>query len=479
MNKFITLLALFFGGNILRMAMGLPFVPMGEGQESIKDTKGVIDYRSKINDELISLYEKEEPTNDDDRRAKELEAELKRVDAELDKREKVEQARREQQRRQEAYRTPVTPSYTPGIGRDSSRRDVERFSVPRLLRSLLNGERIDGVEREMMDEGQHEARESSIQLSRNSVMVPSVALLGEKRDMSVSGGTNGNAGGDLVQTNIAPLLDDLFNRNVLVQGGMTTYSGLVGNLDIPRLSAGSDPDHKAETAAADETSPTTSELSLSPKRLPVYADVSRQLFLQSQERNLDTAIRRHIVRQMNEIIQKKLINGSGSGSNEPMGILNTSGIGAVSMGTGGGAPTWPKIVELETEVAVDDADIGSLHYLSNAKVRGKLKSTSKQSSTDSVMILDDRNGGLLNGYMPLWTNGVPSTLTEGSTTGLSAIIFGNFAALVMAQWSGIEFILDEVTQAGSGLIRLHAAIYYDGGVQRPVSFAAAQDVSTS
>lgn len=451
----------------------------GKEYRSIKD---VVGYRSTVATELSSLLEKEELTADEQKRHDDLEAELRKVDSEIDRLEKAEQLRaRQRELETRTSQLPATPRYSPVGDRFSvgQRRDIARFSVPRLLSALVEGRNVDGVEAEMMQEGQSETRQSSIQIGRNAVMIPSFAVLGgdEQRDMTATGGTGLNQGGMTIQTNKLPLLDDLFNRLVLTQAGMTTYSGLVGNLDIPRLHKGSDPAHKAENANADETSPTTSQISLNPKRLPTFVDVSRQLFLQSQERNLDTTIRRHIIGQLAEIMQRQLINGAGG--TVPRGILNTTGIGAVvASGANGSAPTWANIVELETKVAIQDADVGNLHYLTNTAVRGKLKTTPVVASTDSRMIWPE--SGMVNGYQPLITNGVPSNLVKGSSSAtLSAIIFGNFIDLVMAQWSGIEFIVDEVTQAVPGLIRLHAAVYYDGAVQRPASFAAMKDAVTA
>jgi hypothetical protein len=43
--------------------------------------------------------------------------------------------------------------------------------------------------------------------------------------------------------------------------------------------------------------------------------------------------------------------------------------------TNGAAPDWADIIDLETAVAIDNADIGALAYITNTKVRGKLKKT--------------------------------------------------------------------------------------------------------
>jgi HK97 family phage major capsid protein len=50
----------------------------------------------------------------------------------------------------------------------------------------------------------------------------------------------------------------------------------------------------------------------------------------------------------------------GGGSNQPTGILGTSGIGDVAGGTNGAQPTFANLVALETAVATANADIGSL-----------------------------------------------------------------------------------------------------------------------
>lgn len=485
MKYILSLLAAVFGADIIRICLGLGIDGAEGGKTRLKT---LVETRGKVLADIDAILEK--PAGEDGELSKEqrekhdaLEKWLAKLDADIATAEKSEQRYKEQKDLEARAKERATPRMVPDVRSgfsQSERRDIARFSIPRVLSAMVEGRAIDGVEAEMLQEGNNETRGAGINIGQRSVMIPSFCVLAhaEQRSMTATGGTGLNQGGMTIAQDKAPLLDDLFNRNVLVQGGMTTYMGLVGNLDIPRLKKGTDPAHKAENAAADGSSPKTAQLSLTPKRLPVYVDISRQLFIQSQERNLETTIRRHIIGQLNEIIQRALINGGGGTS--PRGILQTTGIGNVPLGANGAALTWADIVELETKVALEDADLGSLHYLTNAKVRGKLKSTAKYASTDSYSILDDRAGGMLNGYEPLFTNGVPSNLTKGTTgTNLSAIIFGNFIDLVMAQWSGIEFIVDDLTQATTGMIRLHAAIYYDGGVQRPESFAAATDVVTA
>lgn len=112
-------------------------------------------------------------------------------------------------------------------------------------------------------------------------------------------------------------------------------------------------------------------MTLSPKTLGAYTDISRKLLLQSSI-DVESFVRDDLATVLGLEIDRVAINGSGS-SNQPTGILQTSGIGSVAGGTNGAAPSYANIIDLESQVAVANADVGSLSYLTNPKVRGKLK----------------------------------------------------------------------------------------------------------
>lgn len=359
-------------------------------------------------------------------------------------------------------------------------RDLERFDISKVLRHLHRSAKgayagqLDGIEAELIQEGEREARAAGIETA--GIMLPSSYVRRENRDMTASGttSTTGDQGGMTIATEKRGLLDDFFKASVTGRAGALRLEGLMGNVDLPRIVAGTDPAKKAENASADEVSPTMAMLSLSPKRLPAYIDLSERLLMQSSV-GIEAFLRNHLSNQLSAIQQVAFFHGGGT--NEPLGIAGTSGIGSVAGGPNGAAPTWTHIVALETAVDTSDALLGSLHYVSNGQIRGKLKTTPKVSSTDSMMILDDRAGNLLNGYEPLFTNAVSRTLTKGSSGAVaSAIFFGNFADFVEAYWGGISLeLVRDKTNAISGLYTLVASAYYDGGVLRPKSFAAMLD----
>ena len=361
---------------------------------------------------------------------------------------------------------------------EGENRDLDKFDLSKLINHLHRSAKgstsrsLDGIEAELIQEGEREARDAGIESS--GILLPRAFVRRENRDLTATGGAGGDQGGMTIATEKRGLLDDFFNASVMRQAGATVLEGLKGNLDLPRIIAGTDPAKKAENAASDEVSPTTAMLSLSPKRLPAHIDVSERLLMQSSVA-LEAVLRGHLTTQMGAIQEKAFFHGGGT--NEATGIAGTAGIGSVAGGTNGAAPSLANIVELETAVDTTNALLGNLHYVTNGQIRGKLKTTPKVASTDSVMLLGDSAGSQLNGYTPLFTNAVSRTLTKGSASGVaSAIFFGNFSDYVIGYWGGVslEMVRDK-TNAISGLYTLVASAYYDGGVVRPKSFSAQLD----
>jgi HK97 family phage major capsid protein len=372
-----------------------------------------------------------------------------------------------------------TSDYRPGMPSLSrgEMRDMDRFDLGTALRAMANGDALTGIEREMLDEGVREARLAGIQ-NPGSLMLPSMFVRrAGQRDMTATGTTSvaGDQGGMTVQTNRVGLLDDFFNASIMRQLGATVLDGLVGNLELPRLVAGTAAAKKAENASADEVSPTMANLALTPKRLPAFIDLSQQLLLQSNVA-IESFIRMHLTNQMLATQEAAFFHGGGT--QEANGIAGTSGIGSVAGGTNGAAPTWAHLVALESAVDTVNALGGSLRYATNGQVRAKLKTTPKQASgVEGNFILTDLAPNTLNGYRTEFSNAISRTLTKGTADSVaSAIFFGNFTDYIVGYWGGLSLeLLRDSANAKLGLYTLVANTYYDGGVVRPKSFAAMLD----
>jgi HK97 family phage major capsid protein len=116
-------------------------------------------------------------------------------------------------------------------------------------------------------------------------------------------------------------------------------------------------------------------------------------------------------------------------------------------------------------------------YLTNAKARGVMKKTIIESGASGMVW--PVNSTELNGYGTMITNNVPSNLTKGTAVEIcSAIIFGNFADLMVGFWSGLDLLVDPYTASTTGVVRVVAMQDCDLAVRHPESFAAMKDALT-
>lgn len=298
----------------------------------------------------------------------------------------------------------------------------------------------------------------------------------EQRDLTK--GTP-NAGGYLVATDLLSqsFIDLLRNRMVVRLAGATVLSGLVGDVAIPKQTGAATAYWLGEGNAPSESQQTLGQVALGPKTVGAFTDISRKLLKQSSI-DVEGFVRGDLTSVLALAIDYAALHGSGSG-NQPTGLETAVGATVVG-GTDGAAPTWAHIIELETDVAVGNADLGRLAYMSNAKVRGKLKATPRTAKDGDIMIWEPTSGGTpVNGYPFYVTNQVKGNIGKGSGTNLSAIFFGNWADLVIGMWGGLDILVDPYTGGTAGTVRVIALQDVDVAVRNTASFAAMLDASTA
>lgn len=358
------------------------------------------------------------------------------------------------------------------IGMDT--KEIRRYSLTRAMHAMASGNWRDAqLERECSD-----AVARQLGFDPQGIFVPYDWQIGSAELRDLSKGTAG-AGGYLVGTDLkaGDFITLLRNQAMVMQAGATMLDGLVGDIAIPRLTGGGTAYWVAEAGAPTESQQTVDQVAMSPKTLGAYTDYSRKLVKQAS-----LSVENFVKADLSTIVALEIDRGSlhGTGSsNQPTGIAATAGIGSVAGGTNGLAPAWSHIVSLETEVAVDNAAVGKLAYMTNPKVRGKMKQTSKVASTDSIMLWSE-NDSPVNGYKAHVTSQVSSALTKGSSSGVcSAIFFGNWADLIVGLWGGLDLLVDPYTASTSGTTRIVALQDVDVAVRHPESFAAMLDALTT
>jgi len=349
------------------------------------------------------------------------------------------------------------------------------YSFKRAMEMAITGRR-EGVEGEFSAMGGNEFQRSGVSVSAHSIKIPSEVFT---RDMTATGGSSGSEGGVNIQTSVGSIIDVLLPRTVLAGLGVQRLSGLVGNLDLPTASTLPSAGWNTENGTATEKSPAFSKITFSPKRLAAYIQVSNQLMLQSSN-SIDGYVRNWLLNAMAQSLETAAIKGGGS--NEPVGIIGNSNVnvtfagGAASNATNanGAAPIWADVVNLMK--AVENANGNGVAYLTNPTVKAKLQTTARQSSGVEGNFILPSGGTELNGYNMQTTTLVPSNLSKGNSSTLSALIFGDFSKMAIANWGGMELTVDPYSGATAGLTNVVLNAYLDCNLLQPAAFAVCKDI---
>lgn len=344
----------------------------------------------------------------------------------------------------------------------STKKELKNYSFMKAIREGATGN-LTGLEAEMHQEANLEKKASGI-YNESSVSIPS--FLADKRALDVA--TDGT---DLVAVNNASAIIPVLRPNPIVGSlGATIITGLVGDLDLPRQSSATAATWEGENDANAESTPGFNKLSLTPKRLGAYTEISKQLLAQRSP-SVDALVRSDLEIAIGNALDVAAINGAGSGG-VPEGILNVTGIGNVIGGTNGALPTFANMVALETAINSANADGDSMAYLTTPGIKGFLKTKVKEAGQASYVY----EGNQINGYNAFTSTNVPSTLTKGTSSGnCHAVVFGNWRELILAQWAGVDIVVDPYSLSKNAKIQLVINAWYDVAVRHAASFSAMKD----
>ena len=349
--------------------------------------------------------------------------------------------------------------------------ECRAFSMTKAIAAQLPNSTVDaGREREI---SQELARRSG----RNFEGIAVPVNVFEQRVMT-TGLPAGGPGSNLISTDYRGdlYIDRLRNAIKVRQLGATVLSGLTGNVDIPRLKGSVTSGWVAENSALTPSDAQFEKISLTPKHCGALAEYSRNMILQASP-DVEQLMRNDLAGMLGEAVDLAAIAGTGA-SNQPLGLLG-SGIGSVAIGTNGGPITWASVIDLIG--AVETANATGNGFLTNSKVTKSARKTLKTTTdTASNMVMTSPNE--LAGYQLQASNLCPSTLTKGTSSGVcSALIFGNWADLLLGYWSALDILVNpyESTAYSKGNVQIRAIITMDVKIRQAASFAAIQDLTTA
>ena len=356
-------------------------------------------------------------------------------------------------------RTASIPTPPSQIG--MSARETQRYSLFKLLRALSQPNDRAAQEGAAFEFEAHRAVEDRLGVSRNGgVYVP---LEIQKRDLSVG---TADAGGYLVGTNNlgGSFIDLLRNRALVARLGAQTIGDLVGNVTIPKQTAGGTGYWLAtETTAITESQLTVGQLALSPKTVGALTEITRLLMLQSSP-SAEQLVMNDLAAVLALAIDAAALAGPGSGG-APTGIIGTSGVGSVT-GTSLG---YAGVIEFQTDVETGNSLADNMAYVTTPAVAGLLMQRQRFSGTDSPLWTGSVRDGLVAGYRSASTNQMPS----------AKMIFGDFSQVVIGSWGVLELKASEAhgSNFAAAITTIRALASVDIGIRIASAFSVSASIT--
>lgn len=361
------------------------------------------------------------------------------------------------------------PEDTPLVNRDIGLTEQERksFSVRAFLANMEN----DTAETRKAAGFELEAIDAASAHSRSGGAVLPDEVMRHWGDFTVDGvhssalqgraalATTDNANVQNTAHLASRFIDNLRNRMVLGQLGLTMLTGLDGNLEIP----GGDTNIAAawlgsEDADAAESNPTFRKISMSIKDIAVYTDMTRRMLIQSTI-DIEQYVRNQILEAMAQGIDLAGFYGDGT-SGAPTGIINTTGIGSVTFAAA--TPTRSELIDMDAAIDATNQTMDPT-FVFNTDMKADLRKSVVDAGSGQFLMNND--GSLHTGNASTTTN----QFTDGD------VLAGVYSDAIMGMWGSLE--LDRSTEAKflSGGLRLRAIQSVDFGVRRVGSFVLGND----
>jgi HK97 family phage major capsid protein len=325
------------------------------------------------------------------------------------------------------------------------KKESKSYSIANAMKSLVNGGRVEGLEKEVSDA-----------IAKRSGRETHGFFLASQRDLNITD----DAALVPEDTRAGDFVDALRPNMVTMQAGVRILNGLKGDVVIPRKTATSEATFKAETTIHTETEPVFDSISLTPRHLGTFTDVSKQLLAQGTP-DVDALIRDDLQKAVAVGLDKAVIQGAGSGSNAPQGIIGATGVEDIAIADNdGGEPTTAELHAFLKQLDDNNALTSNCTWITTPQIAAAAKQTLLTSAVSGYQW--DMSNNTMLGYPAFSTANIPAERT----------IFGDFSEYILGIWDGgIEITYDPYSGAKNRLVTFILNVMCDGNVRQPKSFA--------
>lgn len=331
-----------------------------------------------------------------------------------------------------------------------ARRELEEYSIARGIRALVEEKpALAPMEFEIHRALQDAAGKQPAMMGLGgSLLIPTQLVM--ERDLTMASAAGG---GYLVGQSQGPVIDALRARSVVMALGATVLPGLNGDVPLPKISTGASGYWLTnEGAQITESDPVTGQIMLTPKTAAGFIEISQSLLRHS---NADIVFRRDLTKLIAASIDTAAINGSGA-SGEPTGVVNFSGVNAIS----GASLAWGGVLDFIVNAGTANAEVTG--FATTAAVYKVL--ASREKFTGAGPIIQD---GRIDGRLVVHSAAVPA----------AKLVAGPWEELWIGEWGTLELAVDPFTKFTQRLVGLRAMITVDIATRYPSSFSVASNIT--
>lgn len=328
-------------------------------------------------------------------------------------------------------------------------KEARDYSVFKAVEGYLNG-KMDGIEREAHEQAVSEARSSGSAIL--GIGIPASML--ENRALVSEGSSS------IAPTTLGAFQDGLRENAVYEQVGATVLNGLSANTEIPVVGANNAAYASAENADGGDVGSQFSSLTLSPKRISGYVDLSKQLIVQTGS-GAEQAIIRDLGRSVADAVNSAMFAETDV-TGADTALFNVAGVNNVATTSFAAGSVLGDLLAMEQKVAESKGLAGNLAYVTNPSLMPDMKKASLVTSVSAAM-----QGMDFNGYKTIFSNGCAKDATNSDVVS----IFGDFSKLMVGHFGGLDITVDNFTQAHKAAVRLVINKYISFGLTHPAAFS--------
>ena len=261
-------------------------------------------------------------------------------------------------------------------------------------------------------------------------------------------------GGAVQEDHFAPhFVESLISMNYALEKA-TVYAGLSDKTQLPAEDTISTVGWVGETDAPTESSPTARQITLTPRRLSTFVDVSRRLLVTGLP-DVEDLIWHLLTRRVARAIDQAIMFGTGA-SNQPTGMSALTGknpnINLSTANSKKGSNIWEALGSAESVLAqnniIEDSIMALMSpaFYYNCRFQAYDGSGTRTTSDSKMAIRPEMDSMLLEQY--------PQHKT-GAITTASGMFLADFSEVVVGQFTeGFEVIVNPYVLDTQGLIRI-------------------------